>query len=192
MKHISPCDLSARETIPSAHCKNQDMILGGRPYYGKISLRKPQPLSFMLPGSYLARRRPSGVPAKLWTAPKASCESHLTVVLGLGDIWVAFQDVCCFRCLLVGTLKCFILYSYFNLTVFYLNNHSKNCDKNLLSFFPPRVNTYDCGENVSRWLSKFFGRPCHLIKQSPDFQRNARKTPGKGIPLGWGIKGLEP
>ncbi|XP_038186287.1 molybdenum cofactor sulfurase isoform X1 [Arvicola amphibius] len=43
-----------------------------------------------------------------------------------------------------------------------------------------RVNTYDCGENVSRWLSKFFGRPCHLIKQSPDFQRNARKTPRKG------------
>ncbi|KAL6081937.1 hypothetical protein STEG23_002191, partial [Scotinomys teguina] len=43
-----------------------------------------------------------------------------------------------------------------------------------------RVNTYDCGENVSRWLSQFFGRPCHLIKQSPNFQRNARKTPGKG------------
>ncbi|ERE82231.1 MOSC domain-containing protein 2 [Cricetulus griseus] len=44
-----------------------------------------------------------------------------------------------------------------------------------------RVNTYDCGENVSRWLSKFFGRPCRLIKQSPNFQRNSRKTPGKGI-----------
>ncbi|KAL1773355.1 molybdenum cofactor sulfurase [Sigmodon hispidus] len=43
-----------------------------------------------------------------------------------------------------------------------------------------RVNTYDCGENVSRWLSRFFGRPCHLIKQSSNFQRNARKTPGKG------------
>lgn len=47
-----------------------------------------------------------------------------------------------------------------------------------------RVNTYDCGENVSRWLSRFFGRPCHLIKQSPNFQRNARKTPGKGQPPG--------
>ncbi|XP_052597641.1 molybdenum cofactor sulfurase isoform X2 [Peromyscus californicus insignis] len=47
-----------------------------------------------------------------------------------------------------------------------------------------RVNTYDCGENVSRWLSQFFGRPCHLIKQSPNFQRNARKTPGKGQPPG--------
>ncbi|XP_059102460.1 molybdenum cofactor sulfurase isoform X3 [Peromyscus eremicus] len=47
-----------------------------------------------------------------------------------------------------------------------------------------RVNTYDCGENVSRWLSQFFGRPCRLIKQSPNFQRNARKTPGKGPPPG--------
>ncbi|XP_006526274.1 molybdenum cofactor sulfurase isoform X1 [Mus musculus] len=47
-----------------------------------------------------------------------------------------------------------------------------------------RVNTYDCGENVSRWLSKFLGRLCHLIKQSPHFQRNARKTPKKGQPPG--------
>ncbi|KAI5940195.1 Molybdenum cofactor sulfurase [Manis javanica] len=38
-----------------------------------------------------------------------------------------------------------------------------------------RVNTYDCGEKISSWLSKFFGRPCRLIKQSSDFQRNARK-----------------
>lgn len=43
-----------------------------------------------------------------------------------------------------------------------------------------RVNTYDCGENVSRWLSRFFGRSCRLIKQSPHSERNARKTPGKG------------
>ncbi|XP_068418879.1 molybdenum cofactor sulfurase [Eschrichtius robustus] len=42
-----------------------------------------------------------------------------------------------------------------------------------------RVNTYDCGEKISSWLSKFFGRPCHLIKQSSDFQRNARKKRGK-------------
>lgn len=49
-----------------------------------------------------------------------------------------------------------------------------------------RVNTYDCGENVSRWLSRFFGRPCHLIKQSPHFQRNARKMPGKGQSPGAG------
>ncbi|XP_028630666.1 molybdenum cofactor sulfurase [Grammomys surdaster] len=47
-----------------------------------------------------------------------------------------------------------------------------------------RVNTYDCGENVSRWLSKFFGHQCHLIKQSPHFQRNAKKTPRKGQPPG--------
>nr|XP_004666857.2 molybdenum cofactor sulfurase [Jaculus jaculus] len=42
-----------------------------------------------------------------------------------------------------------------------------------------RVNTYDCGEKISSWLSKFFGRPCHLIKQSSNFQRNAKKKPEK-------------
>ncbi|XP_019785950.1 molybdenum cofactor sulfurase isoform X5 [Tursiops truncatus] len=42
-----------------------------------------------------------------------------------------------------------------------------------------RVNTYDCGEKISSWLSKFFGRPYHLIRQSSDFQRNARKKRGK-------------
>ncbi|XP_031514654.1 molybdenum cofactor sulfurase isoform X3 [Papio anubis] len=42
-----------------------------------------------------------------------------------------------------------------------------------------RVNTYDCGEKISSWLSTFFGRPCHLIKQSSNFQRNAKKKHGK-------------
>ncbi|XP_026983563.1 molybdenum cofactor sulfurase isoform X6 [Sagmatias obliquidens] len=42
-----------------------------------------------------------------------------------------------------------------------------------------RVNTYDCGEKISSWLSTFFGRPYHLIRQSSDFQRNARKKRGK-------------
>ncbi|XP_048219619.1 molybdenum cofactor sulfurase [Perognathus longimembris pacificus] len=42
-----------------------------------------------------------------------------------------------------------------------------------------RVNTYDCGEEISKWLSKFFGRPCHLIRQSSNFQRNAKKKHGK-------------
>ncbi|XP_004380979.1 molybdenum cofactor sulfurase [Trichechus manatus latirostris] len=42
-----------------------------------------------------------------------------------------------------------------------------------------RVNTYDCGEKISRWLSKFFGRQCRLIKQSSNFQRNAKKKHGK-------------
>nr|XP_020030446.1 molybdenum cofactor sulfurase-like [Castor canadensis] len=42
-----------------------------------------------------------------------------------------------------------------------------------------RVNTYDCGEKISNWLSAFFGRPCHLIKQSSNFQRNAKKKHGK-------------
>ncbi|KAI6054480.1 molybdenum cofactor sulfurase [Marmota monax] len=47
-----------------------------------------------------------------------------------------------------------------------------------------RVNTYDCGEKVASWLSKFFGRPCHLIKQSSSFQRNAKKKLGKDLPPG--------
>ncbi|XP_004683910.1 PREDICTED: molybdenum cofactor sulfurase [Condylura cristata] len=42
-----------------------------------------------------------------------------------------------------------------------------------------RVNTYDCGEKISSWLSRFFGRPCHLIKLSSNFQRNAKKKHGK-------------
>ncbi|XP_045151971.1 molybdenum cofactor sulfurase [Echinops telfairi] len=42
-----------------------------------------------------------------------------------------------------------------------------------------RVNTYDCGEDVSRWLSELLGRRCHLIKQSSNFQRHAKKQHGK-------------
>ncbi|XP_075388687.1 molybdenum cofactor sulfurase [Tenrec ecaudatus] len=42
-----------------------------------------------------------------------------------------------------------------------------------------RVNTYDCGEDVSRWLSRLLGRQCHLIKQSSNFQRHAKKQHGK-------------
>ncbi|XP_045633836.1 molybdenum cofactor sulfurase [Ursus americanus] len=38
-----------------------------------------------------------------------------------------------------------------------------------------RVNTYNCGEKISSWLSRFFGRPCQLIKQSSDFQRSAKR-----------------
>ncbi|XP_014396073.1 PREDICTED: molybdenum cofactor sulfurase, partial [Myotis brandtii] len=47
-----------------------------------------------------------------------------------------------------------------------------------------RVNTHDCGEKISSWLSRFLGRPCHLIKQSSDFQRNAKKSHGKGQSAG--------
>ncbi|XP_024894465.1 molybdenum cofactor sulfurase isoform X2 [Pteropus alecto] len=46
-----------------------------------------------------------------------------------------------------------------------------------------RVNTSDCGEKISSWLSEFLGRPCHLIKQSSNFQRNAKKH-GKGQSAG--------
>ncbi|XP_021566797.1 molybdenum cofactor sulfurase [Carlito syrichta] len=42
-----------------------------------------------------------------------------------------------------------------------------------------RVKTYNCGEKISSWLSKFFGRPCHLIKQNSNFPRNAKKKHGK-------------
>uniref|UniRef100_A0A8D2BZY8 Molybdenum cofactor sulfurase n=1 Tax=Sus scrofa TaxID=9823 RepID=A0A8D2BZY8_PIG len=45
-----------------------------------------------------------------------------------------------------------------------------------------RVNAYDCGEKISAWLSRFFGRPCHLIKQSSDFRRNPRRKHGKDQP----------
>ena len=58
-------------------------------------------------------------------------------------------------------------------------------------FFFVRVNTYDCGEKISNWLSKFFGRPYHLIKQSSDFQRNAKKKHGKGITFGLLLRGQE-
>lgn len=57
-------------------------------------------------------------------------------------------------------------------------------------FFFVRVNTYDCGEKISNWLSKFFGRPYHLIKQSSDFQRNAKKKHGKGITFWIASRGI--
>uniref|UniRef100_K9IZQ1 Molybdenum cofactor sulfurase n=1 Tax=Desmodus rotundus TaxID=9430 RepID=K9IZQ1_DESRO len=47
-----------------------------------------------------------------------------------------------------------------------------------------RVNTYDCGEKISSWLSKFLGRPCHLIKQCSNFQRNAKKKQHRGQSAG--------
>ncbi|XP_037661814.1 molybdenum cofactor sulfurase isoform X2 [Choloepus didactylus] len=45
-----------------------------------------------------------------------------------------------------------------------------------------RVNTYDCGEKISSWFSKFFGRQCHLIKQSSSFSRNTKKKHGQDLP----------
>ncbi|XP_039094908.1 molybdenum cofactor sulfurase isoform X2 [Hyaena hyaena] len=38
-----------------------------------------------------------------------------------------------------------------------------------------RVNTYNCGEKISSWLSSFLGHPCQLLKQSSNFQRSAKK-----------------
>lgn len=59
-----------------------------------------------------------------------------------------------------------------------------------LSLFRVRVNTSDCGEKISSWLSEFLGRPCHLIKQSSNFQRNAKKH-GKGTTFQIGYRGQE-
>ncbi|XP_057197994.1 molybdenum cofactor sulfurase isoform X1 [Triplophysa rosa] len=52
-------------------------------------------------------------------------------------------------------------------------SHSKVCGDS--------VQTVDCGEKVSAWLSEFLGKPCHLIRQSPDFLReikNGRRKAG--------------
>ncbi|XP_062852171.1 molybdenum cofactor sulfurase isoform X2 [Trichomycterus rosablanca] len=37
-----------------------------------------------------------------------------------------------------------------------------------------RVQTVDCGEKASSWLSVFFGKPCRLIRQSPSFSRKMK------------------
>lgn len=51
---------------------------------------------------------------------------------------------------------------------------------NFLSF---RVQTVDCGEEVSAWLSQFLGKPCCLIRQSPSFARDMKMGTGKGTAL---------
>ncbi|CAH2283849.1 molybdenum cofactor sulfurase isoform X1, partial [Pelobates cultripes] len=43
-----------------------------------------------------------------------------------------------------------------------------------------RVNTYDCGEKVTEWLSHFLKRKCRLIRQSSSFNRYAH-TKRKGF-----------
>ncbi|XP_053477088.1 molybdenum cofactor sulfurase isoform X2 [Ictalurus furcatus] len=43
-----------------------------------------------------------------------------------------------------------------------------------------RVQTVDCGEEVSVWLSEFLGKPCCLIRQSPSFARDMKMGKGKG------------
>ncbi|XP_060781795.1 molybdenum cofactor sulfurase [Neoarius graeffei] len=42
-----------------------------------------------------------------------------------------------------------------------------------------RVQTVDCGEEVSAWLSQFLGKPCCLIRQSPSFARDMKMGTGK-------------
>ncbi|XP_016368058.1 molybdenum cofactor sulfurase-like [Sinocyclocheilus rhinocerous] len=37
-----------------------------------------------------------------------------------------------------------------------------------------RVQTVDCGEEVSAWLSEFLGKTCHLIRQRPEFLRDMK------------------
>ncbi|XP_068424391.1 molybdenum cofactor sulfurase isoform X2 [Clinocottus analis] len=40
-----------------------------------------------------------------------------------------------------------------------------------------RVEAVDCGDEAASWLSDFLGQPCRLIRQSPDFTRDAKKRP---------------
>ncbi|XP_041100886.1 molybdenum cofactor sulfurase isoform X2 [Polyodon spathula] len=38
-----------------------------------------------------------------------------------------------------------------------------------------RVKTFDCGDEVADWISKFLGRHCRLIRQGSDFTREVKK-----------------
>ncbi|CAB1425118.1 unnamed protein product [Pleuronectes platessa] len=40
-----------------------------------------------------------------------------------------------------------------------------------------RVETVDCGDEAASWLSDFLGQPCRLIRQSPYFTRDMKKSP---------------
>ncbi|XP_073775280.1 molybdenum cofactor sulfurase isoform X4 [Danio rerio] len=44
-----------------------------------------------------------------------------------------------------------------------------------------RVQTVDCGEEVSAWLSEFLGKPCRLIRQRPEFLRDMKFGQGKDL-----------
>ncbi|XP_026881413.2 molybdenum cofactor sulfurase isoform X1 [Electrophorus electricus] len=44
-----------------------------------------------------------------------------------------------------------------------------------------RVQTVDCGERVSLWLSEFLEKPCSLIRQSPDFTRHMKIGQEDGV-----------
>ncbi|KAM9198824.1 molybdenum cofactor sulfurase [Mergus octosetaceus] len=43
-----------------------------------------------------------------------------------------------------------------------------------------RVKTYDCGEKTAGWFSMFLGRPCRLIRQSPDKKNSMQHKNTKG------------
>ncbi|KAG1950608.1 molybdenum cofactor sulfurase [Pimephales promelas] len=42
-----------------------------------------------------------------------------------------------------------------------------------------RVQTVDCGKEVSAWLTEFLGKPCRLIRQRPEFLRDMKFGRGK-------------
>uniref|UniRef100_A0AAY4ERS7 Molybdenum cofactor sulfurase n=1 Tax=Denticeps clupeoides TaxID=299321 RepID=A0AAY4ERS7_9TELE len=44
-----------------------------------------------------------------------------------------------------------------------------------------RVQTVDCGDEVASWFSGFLGKPCHLIRQSPESTRDMKKGLGQGM-----------
>ncbi|XP_039187948.1 molybdenum cofactor sulfurase isoform X1 [Crotalus tigris] len=45
-----------------------------------------------------------------------------------------------------------------------------------------RVQTYDCGERLADWFTKFLGRQCRLIRQSSNFKRNSSKNKKEETP----------
>ena len=43
-----------------------------------------------------------------------------------------------------------------------------------------RIQSIDCGETAAEWLSGVLGRSCRLVRQNPDYKRNALRCNGMG------------
>ncbi|KAI5108127.1 molybdenum cofactor sulfurase [Silurus meridionalis] len=57
---------------------------------------------------------------------------------------------------------------------------TKTCQSKVCGDRQVKVQTVDCGEEVSVWLSEFLGKPFYLIRQSPSFARDMKMATGKG------------
>ncbi|XP_048859745.1 molybdenum cofactor sulfurase-like isoform X2 [Brienomyrus brachyistius] len=44
-----------------------------------------------------------------------------------------------------------------------------------------RVQSVDCGDEAADWISKFLGKPCRLIRQSPGFTRGMKRDHAKPV-----------